>query len=66
VVYTAPELAWVGRTEEQCKAEGVGAFDGDKGKEIDGDVVFCEFHGDGEACEASADDDDAFFSHGVS
>ncbi len=23
VVYTAPELAWVGRTEEQCKAEGI-------------------------------------------
>jgi dihydrolipoamide dehydrogenase len=23
VVYTAPELAWVGRTEEQCKAENI-------------------------------------------
>jgi dihydrolipoamide dehydrogenase len=23
VVYTAPELAWVGRTEEQCTAEGI-------------------------------------------
>jgi len=23
VVYTAPEFAWVGRTEEQCKAEGI-------------------------------------------
>jgi len=24
VVYTMPELAWVGKTEEQCKAEGLG------------------------------------------
>ena len=23
VVYTSPEFAWVGKTEEQCKAEGV-------------------------------------------